>query len=69
MRVSVRDTQIDFEGKKISITASFVLAGIITEREGIESIDILIARTDKALYKAKNDGRNRTAVWDDSLKE
>ncbi len=69
MRVSVRDTQIDFEEKKISITASFGLAGIITAREGTESIDMLIARADKALYKAKNDGRNRTAVWDDSLKE
>jgi len=48
-------------GEKLrAITASFGVAGF---RSG-ESADELINRCDKALYKAKNQGRNRVIMAD-----
>jgi diguanylate cyclase (GGDEF)-like protein len=37
--------------------------------DGLESVEDLIARADKALYKAKAGGRNRTVIHGESLAE
>jgi diguanylate cyclase (GGDEF)-like protein len=45
----------------ISITASF---GIASLEHGAETLGQLIELADKALYRAKNTGRNRVVAWD-----
>jgi diguanylate cyclase (GGDEF)-like protein len=45
----------------ISITASF---GIASLEHGAETLSQLIELADKALYRAKNTGRNRVVAWD-----
>jgi len=45
----------------ISITASF---GIASLEHGATSLSQLIELADKALYRAKNTGRNRVVAWD-----
>jgi PleD family two-component response regulator len=50
-------------GHTLHVTASFGLA----MHQGGESPGALLARTDKALYQAKNTGRNQV-IADDSLK-
>lgn len=64
MRKAIAKTGINFEAHtSITITASFGIAGTIPGKD--QPIDAFIARADKALYTAKNGGRNRTAVFDD----
>ncbi|HLE18785.1 MAG TPA: GGDEF domain-containing protein, partial [Syntrophales bacterium] len=50
----INSNAIIFNGISIRITASIGAAAW----DGIESMDILLARADKALYLAKNSGRN-----------
>lgn len=51
---------IEFNGKAIPITFS---AGVTLWEKG-EPLESLIGRADKALYKAKQEGRNRTVIGD-----
>ena len=51
LRIAIAEMEIDSVGQ---ITASF---GLATVRE-MESMEELVARADKALYHAKNNGRN-----------
>jgi len=44
-----------------NITASFGVASFKDE----ESVDLLVKRADKALYKAKNSGRNKVCVYNE----
>ena len=48
-------------GHQFSITASF---GITTSKISGLNIDLLIADADKALYQAKNNGRNQYRIFD-----
>jgi len=53
--------QIPLEDEAISVTFS---AGIAIFPADAESIDILINLADKALYQAKESGRNRVTCFD-----
>ena len=56
---------VQIEGKSISITASFGITLLDPNLCVEESID----RADKAMYAAKAAGRNRTCVWNSSVKQ
>lgn len=49
-------------GRMITVTGSFGVAAMTTE----ESVETIIERADAALYRAKNNGRNQVARWDDT---
>ena len=57
LRRNLNDHRIPYLNKVLSITASFGLAGI-SAQDDID-LDTLLYRADKALYRAKNKGRNR----------
>lgn len=63
LRSLIERRPAEFEGKKISITASFGVAvsHVSTERAAREAI----SRADAALYAAKHQGRNRVVQWDE----
>ena len=62
MRKSVENMKIMLPNgsQSIQITASFGTASLLQEPE--EGVDSLIKRADDALYKAKNEGRNRVCT-------
>ncbi|HYD97936.1 MAG TPA: diguanylate cyclase [Alphaproteobacteria bacterium] len=63
LRLALAAAPIDTgEGEALHVTASF---GVVEVRPGAD-IDELVIRADKALYAAKNGGRNRVCVaeWD-----
>ena len=55
IRQSVSDLPVEYEDKKIPITASFGIARVVSVAEFAKSIDA----ADEALYQAKKEGRNR----------
>ena len=59
LRTAISKTPVQYEGKEISITASL---GVACIDENTNSLDMLIARADQAMYIAKHNGRNRVAV-------
>ncbi len=56
IRVAIENLQTPFEGGEINCTISLGVAAIDVRNESIESA---LNRADKALYQAKNTGRNR----------
>lgn len=68
MRVSLeRSGSQSIRGTDVrQITASFGIASIT---DGATTIEQLIEQADLALYASKEKGRNRTTVWDTSLKQ
>ncbi|MBL7480046.1 GGDEF domain-containing protein [Legionella bononiensis] len=58
LRKLVEDCQFYYRDKKVDVTVSFGLTTVI-ESDDIES---LFMRADKAMYKAKNSGRNRIEI-------
>jgi len=60
IRKTVEDLEITFSGKTISVTISM---GVGTMSE-VDTSDDLIMRSDKALYAAKEKGRNRVERCD-----
>jgi PleD family two-component response regulator len=61
LRESLSQLQIDFEGKKLNVTASFGVTGwdgiVPTEA----SVDAMVARCDVCVYDSKANGRNRVS--------
>lgn len=60
LRDVVSNTPLEFDGKTINLTVS---VGIATWTEGAD-IDQLLSEADKALYLAKNSGRNTVCCYD-----
>jgi diguanylate cyclase (GGDEF)-like protein len=58
LRKLIEDCQFCYRDKKVDVTVSFGLT-TVEEQDDIES---LFMRADKAMYKAKNAGRNRVEV-------
>lgn len=62
LRSSIAKLRFDFGGVAEGVTASF---GVATVSAGAADIDTLLEHADKALYLAKNGGRNRSVMFDD----
>ena len=58
IRKAIDDCAFHFKAKPVNITASFGVAQL----RGKESIEKLFERADKALYQAKETGRNKVCV-------
>ncbi|TLP47244.1 diguanylate cyclase [Cohaesibacter sp. CAU 1516] len=58
MRETIENTPILINGHRIEITSSF---GVASYQDG-DSVDELLKRADIALYRSKNEGRNRVSV-------
>lgn len=57
IRTLVESISIDYEGEKVSVTTSI---GIAQHSKGDKAFNTIYERADKALYRAKKEGRNRT---------
>ena len=58
---ALRDKAFDYEGKSFYITASIGVAHM--SPDSVAPLQTLLHRADKALYQAKNAGRNQTVVF------
>ncbi|GAA0700983.1 hypothetical protein GCM10009104_32610 [Marinobacterium maritimum] len=56
LRVSVQDSPFNFKGEPVEVTLSF---GVAEVQDG-DDLESLFSRADKALYRAKEQGRNQT---------
>lgn len=56
LRLAIQDCPFNFKGEPVAVTLSFGVAEV-TEGDDLES---LFTRADKALYRAKEQGRNQT---------
>ncbi len=61
LRKSISLQDFNAEGEKVRVTVSIGIAGFIHDSEMTE--DILIEQADKALYHAKQTGRNRVCIY------
>lgn len=60
LRKCIADTPVTVDGEEVKVTASFGVAGLnITENA---DLDLLLRAADRALYKAKENGRNRVEL-------
>ncbi|MEK6578942.1 MAG: GGDEF domain-containing protein, partial [Bdellovibrionota bacterium] len=59
IRAAIESHAFVYEGKRIPITSSL---GVAELRPGIESAQTLLKNSDKALYQAKQTGRNKVVV-------
>ena len=68
IRHRLETTEMEVTGASVVVTASIGIAGLdATSPDAILSPAALIDRADRALYSAKNLGRNRVAIWDAHL--
>jgi diguanylate cyclase (GGDEF)-like protein len=66
MRQKIEQEIFTYEGKTIPLTVSL---GVATLRLGETVPDLMVLRADAALYRAKEEGRNRTCVEKDANEE
>lgn len=59
IRVAVEAQPAEYNGKELPVTISI---GVSAFRQGDKQLDDVILRADKALYQAKNQGRNRSIL-------
>jgi diguanylate cyclase (GGDEF)-like protein len=70
IRSRLESTQLPYGDNSITVTASIGIAGIdLPETNEFLSPAALIDRADRALYSAKNRGRNRVELWEHALFE
>ncbi len=62
LRDKIADSLFAYKGTKFPVTMSL---GIATQTSQMNSVEELIACADKALYQAKNSGRNRVCVYEE----
>jgi len=62
IRTTLEHNTLSGDGYSIRVTASFGVARA-EEQDGTKALNQLLARADKALYTAKQAGRNQVAVW------
>jgi diguanylate cyclase (GGDEF)-like protein len=60
LRIQIENFNFMYEGKKLEVTASI---GISDYRMGVKSGGDLFKRADKAVYKAKKNGRNQVCFF------
>lgn len=65
LRQIVEEEPVSYKQQKISATASFGVVGVETVRD--ENLDDLLLRVDKAMYDAKELGRNRCEIYSPQL--
>ena len=67
IRLSLEHLELNYEGQRINITASFGVAELSKHRNqtNLEDLDDLTSRADQALYRAKALGRNRVEIAND----
>ncbi|GBD96509.1 MAG TPA: sensor domain-containing diguanylate cyclase [Nitrospirae bacterium] len=58
-RTAIMEQENNFDGSILKITISL---GVSELREGLDTPEILLKKADGALYKAKNEGRNRVVA-------
>ena len=64
IRSRLASTELPVGDKSIIVTASIGVAGVDSvAEEGVVSAAALLDRADRALYAAKNHGRNRVELW------
>jgi diguanylate cyclase (GGDEF)-like protein len=63
LRILIAETPIETEVGPIKSTISIGVA--VKEKATSTSIDQLLSRADRAMYRAKQAGRNRVIVWDE----
>lgn len=68
IRRRLETTELPCGETSIAVTASIGIAGMDGE-DAVLSPAALIDRADRALYSAKNRGRNRVEMWDSTLSE
>ena len=62
IRTRLATTPLSVGDASIVVTASIGIAGM-DSTEGVLSATTLVERADRALYSAKNHGRNRVEMW------
>ncbi|MBF0157521.1 MAG: diguanylate cyclase [Magnetococcales bacterium] len=68
-RFRQRVEAMEVSGLKVTISIGIAIyRGVERGRKGIP-VEELISRADKALYRAKAEGRNRVSLWDDSPRD
>jgi diguanylate cyclase (GGDEF)-like protein len=60
LRINIEQMDFEYNGQKIPVTVSL---GIAELENHCQSLDDLINCADDALYKSKNNGRNRTTIY------
>jgi len=63
IRRSISELTFDAEASRLNVTVSIGISEI--NNDGDTLVD-MTRRADQALYQAKNQGRNRTAIWENS---
>jgi len=64
MRQALSRSPFEIGGEKILLTLSMGISSLLSDQDVAETI---LHRADQALYAAKESGRNRIVVWDDTL--
>jgi diguanylate cyclase (GGDEF)-like protein len=60
LRTSIAAAGFEAEAQSFSVTVSIGISECMGENDSLEK---LLARSDEALYQAKNTGRNRVVIW------